>query len=263
MKGLILAGGKGSRLLPFTLAYSKHLLPIYDKPMFFYPLSTLMLAGIKDIIILSTTRDIDKYKVFFGNGKKLGIKITYCIQSKPNGITGGIISASKYLKNSDFCVILGDNIFYGDGLTEFLQSSVKRVKGEKKSILSTFQVINPQHYGVLERKKNKMLIREKPKKTKSNKAVVGLYFYSSDVLNFINKIKPSKRNELEIVDLNNLLLQKNKVSINHFGRGLMWYDAGTLDDLLEISKFIEIIQKRTNTKIADPIEIAKNFKWIK
>ena len=168
----------------------------------------------------------------------------------------------KILKKSDFCVILGDNIFYGDGLIKFLKSSVKKIKKTRKSLISTFKVKNPQNYGILERKGKAFYITEKPKNTLSDKAVVGLYFYSSKVLSLINQVKPSKRNELEITDLNNILLEKKMLSFNHFGRGLMWYDAGTLDDLLEISKFIEIVQNRTNQKIADPYEISKKFKWI-
>lgn len=264
MKGIILAGGNGTRLFPLTKVLSKQLLPINDKPMVYYPLSTLMLAGIKDILIISNPEFINFYRKLFRNGKQLGIKISYQIQKKPKGIADAFLVSKTFLKNGDdCCLILGDNIFYGQDLTKKLFQASKIVKNEKKAVIFTYNVNNPTQYGVLEEKNNKIFaLREKPKNTKSKKAIVGLYFYPGDVTRLAKNLKPSNRGELEITDLNKTYLQKNKLDFIEFNRGFAWFDAGTHDDYQLTNQFIFSIEKRLDQKLACIEEIAYLNKWI-
>ena len=209
MRGIILSGGSGTRLYPSTIAISKQLIPVYDKPMIYYPLSVLMLAGINEILIITTAKDLDSYKRLLGNGSQIGVKIFYKIQTKPKGLVDAFKIGKKFIGKHDVCLILGDNIFYGDGLTSYLHSSINIVKKKKNAVIFTYPVSNPSSYGILESKNNKITsIIEKPKKTQSKKAIVGIYFYPNVLLKYVNLIKPSNRGELEISDLNNIILKK-------------------------------------------------------
>ena len=259
-KGIILAGGKGSRLSPLTKIFNKQLLPLYDKPMIFYPLSVLMLAGIKDILIITNPNEDEQFKKIFGNGKDLGIKISYIEQKKPNGLPEAFIIGEEFINNSDIALILGDNFFYGQGFGDTLKKSAKHKSG---ATVFTYQVNNPEKYGVIEIKNKKIInIVEKPKKSKSNLAITGLYFFDNKVINFSKKLKPSKRKELEIVDLLNQYLKIKKLNVQNLGRGSSWLDTGTVENLFETSQFISNIEKRQGLKIACLEEIALNNKWI-
>ena len=259
-KGIILAGGKGSRLSPLTKIFNKQLLPLYDKPMIFYPLSVLMLAGIKDILIITNPNEDEQFKKIFGNGKDLGIKISYIEQKKPNGLPEAFIIGEEFINNSDIALILGDNFFYGQGFSDTLKKSAKHKSG---ATVFTYQVNNPEKYGVIEIKNKKIInIVEKPKKSKSNLAITGLYFFDNKVINFSKKLKPSKRKELEIVDLLNQYLKIKKLNVQNLGRGSSWLDTGTVENLFETSQFISNIEKRQGLKIACLEEIALNNKWI-
>jgi glucose-1-phosphate thymidylyltransferase len=263
MKGIILSGGLGSRLYPSTISVSKQLLPVYDKPMIYYPLSILMLAGIREILIITTTKDLKSYKRLLGNGSQIGIKIFYKIQTKPRGLVDSFNVGKKFIGKKNVCLILGDNIFYGDGLKSYLENSINIVKNEDKAVIFTYPVSNPKNYGILESKNNKIIsIIEKPKKTTSNHAVVGIYFYPNSVIKYIKLIKPSKRKELEITDLNNIFLKNKKLKVQEMGRGFSWHDAGSPDNLQEASQLIQIIEKRIGYKIGCIEEIALNKKWI-
>jgi glucose-1-phosphate thymidylyltransferase len=263
MKGIILSGGLGTRLYPATFISSKQLLPVYNKPMIYYSLSTLMLANIRNILLITTSRDIKNYKKLFGNGSRLGIKITYAIQKKPRGLVDAFRIGSKFIGKKDVCLILGDNIFYGDGFSNLLAESKKTVENKKKAVIFTFPVNNPSDYGIanIKNKQIKSLI-EKPKNSKSNDAIVGLYFYPNSVVQFSKKIKPSKRKELEITDLNNLYLNLKKIEVRQMGRGYAWFDAGSSDTLHEVSQLIKSIENRMGYKIGCIEEIALNKKWI-
>tara|TARA_B100000029_G_scaffold486477_1_gene540881 strand:- start:2045 stop:2917 length:873 start_codon:yes stop_codon:yes gene_type:complete len=264
MKGIILAGGAGTRLHPVTHVISKQLLPIYNKPMIFYPLSTLMLAGIREILIISTPKDIDDYKNLLGSGEKYGLYLSYKIQPYPNGLAEAFILGENFIKNDDVCLILGDNIFYGKGLPKLLKETVNKVKNGKDSIIFGYNVSNAQRYGVIEFNKNyKILsIEEKPDKPKSNFAVIGLYFYKNDVISISKKIQPSDRGELEITSVNNQLLNQNKLNVQLLGRGFAWLDTGTHDSLLEASNFIKTIESRQGLKISCIEEIAFKYGYI-
>ena len=264
MKGIILAGGAGTRLHPVTRTISKQLLPIYNKPMIFYPLSTLMLAGIREILIISTIEDIDKYKNLLGNGEKYGLSLYYKIQPKPNGLAEAFILGAEFIRNDDISLILGDNIFYGKGLPNILKQAVKKVENGKDSIIFGYNVSDPKRYGVIEFDKNHKIesIEEKPENPKSNFAVVGLYFYKNDVINIAKNIKPSKRGELEITDVNNEFLNQNKLDVELLGRGFSWLDTGTHDSLLEASNFIKTIETRQGLKISCIEEIAYKYGYI-
>lgn len=264
MKGIILAGGSGTRLYPITKGVVKQLLPIYDKPMIYYPLSVLLLAGIKEILIISTPKDIQRFEDIFGNGEDLGISIQYAIQEYPNGLAEAFIIGEEFIDNDDVCLVLGDNLIYGEGLIKTLQTSVKNVKESQKSIVFGYYVNNPKDYGVVEFDNNfqAISIEEKPTNPKSNYAVIGLYFYPNDVVKKSKSITPSARGELEITSINQLYLQENRLSVELLGRGYAWLDTGTHENLLEAGNFIEIIEKRQGLKIACLEEIAYKMGYI-
>lgn len=264
MKGIILAGGSGTRLYPITKGVVKQLLPIYDKPMIYYPLSVLLLAGIKEILIISTPKDIQRFEDIFGNGEDLGISIQYAIQEHPNGLAEAFIIGEEFIDNDDVCLVLGDNLIYGEGLIKTLQTSVKNVKESQKSIVFGYYVNNPKDYGVVEFDNNfqAISIEEKPTNPKSNYAVIGLYFYPNDVVKKSKSITPSARGELEITSINQFYLQENRLSVELLGRGYAWLDTGTHENLLEAGNFIEIIEKRQGLKIACLEEIAYKMGYI-
>jgi glucose-1-phosphate thymidylyltransferase len=259
-KGIILAGGKGTRLSPLTKIINKQLLPLYDKPLIFYPLSILMLAGIRDVLIITNPNEDENFKKLLGNGSNFGIKIKYLEQNKPNGLPEAFLIGEQFIKNSSVALILGDNFFYGQGFTKRLK---EKTKSDFGATVFTYQVNNPQDYGIVELKNNKIIsIKEKPKKTNSNLAITGLYFFDKNVVSYSKKLKPSKRKELEIVDLLKAYLKKKKLKIEFMGRGSAWLDTGNVDSLFETSEFIANIEKRQGLKIACLEEIALNYKWI-
>jgi glucose-1-phosphate thymidylyltransferase len=259
-KGIILAGGKGTRLSPLTKITNKQLLPLYDKPLIFYPMSILMLAGIRNILIITNPNENENFKKILGDGSNFGIKIEYLEQKKPNGLPEAFIIGEKFIKNNSVALILGDNFFYGQGFTKKLKEKTRLDLG---ATIFTYQVNNPRDYGIVELKNNKILsIKEKPKKTNSNLAITGLYFFDKNVVNLSKKLKPSKRKELEIVDLLKSYLKRKKLSIEFMGRGSAWLDTGNADNLFETSQFIANIEKRQGLKIACLEEIALNNKWI-
>lgn len=259
-KGIILAGGTGSRLSPLTKIINKQLLPLYDKPLIFYPLSILMLAGIRDILIITNPNEDINFKKILGNGSNFGVKIQYLTQNKPNGLPEAFIIGEKFINKKNVALILGDNFFYGQGFTKRLKQKTKAKSG---STIFTYQVNNPEDYGIVEMKNEKILnIREKPKNSKSNLAITGLYFFDHNVVNISKKLKPSKRKELEIVDLLKEYLKKKKLKIEYMGRGSAWLDTGNAESLFETSQFISNIEKRQGLKIACLEEIALNNKWI-
>ena len=259
-KGIILAGGTGSRLSPLTKIINKQLLPLYDKPLIFYPLSILMLAGIRDILIITNPNEDINFKKILGNGSNFGVKIQYLTQNKPNGLPEAFIIGEKFINKKNVALILGDNFFYGQGFTKRLKQKTKAKSG---STIFTYQVNNPEDYGIVEMKNEKILnIREKPKNSKSNLAITGLYFFDHNVVNISKKLKPSKRKELEIVDLLKEYLKRKKLKIEYMGRGSAWLDTGNAESLFETSQFISNIEKRQGLKIACLEEIDLNNKWI-
>ena len=260
MKGIILAGGHGSRLYPLTKTISKHLLPIYDKPLIYYPLSTLMLAGIKDILIISDKENLPNYKKLLHDGNELGIKISYAIQEKPQGIAEAFIIGEKFLNKSKCALILGDNIFYGNELKKILNKAKKFKKG---SFVLLYQVRNPENFGVANIKNNKLIsIVEKPKKPKSKYAITGLYFYDNDICKIAKKIKPSRRGELEISSINQYYLKRNRLNFDILGRGNAWLDTGTFESLIDAGQFVRTIEKRQGFKISCPEEISFRNGWL-
>jgi len=263
MKGIILAGGSGTRLYPITKGVSKQLLPVYDKPMIYYPLSVLMLAGIQDILIISTPEDLPNFKKLLGDGKEIGLQLSYKEQPSPDGLAQAFIIGEKFIGTDDVCLVLGDNIFYGVGFSGMLQNATKNV-AEGKSTIFGYYVNDPERYGVAEfdSKGNVISIEEKPKDPKSNFAVVGLYFYTNDVVQIAKNIQPSERGELEITSVNQTYLQHKTLKVELLGRGFAWLDTGTHDSLMQAGQFIETIEKRQGLKVACLEEIAYRMKYI-
>lgn len=259
-KGIILAGGHGTRLSPLTKIVNKQLLPLYDKPIIFYPLSVLMLAGIKDILIITNSHEDKNFKKILGDGSNFGIKIQYIEQKKPNGLPEAFIIGEEFIKKKNVALILGDNFFYGQ---DFSKNFFKSLKLKEGSTIFTYPVSNPEDYGVVEFKNKKIKnIKEKPKKTNSNLAITGLYLFDKNVINFSKQLKPSKRKELEIVDLFKKYLKIKKLNVNFIGRGNAWLDTGSIDSLNKASQFVASIESRQGLKIACLEEIALNNKWI-
>ncbi|QFR48648.1 glucose-1-phosphate thymidylyltransferase RfbA [Sulfurimonas lithotrophica] len=264
MKGIILAGGSGTRLYPITKGVSKQLVPIYDKPMIYYPLSVLMLAGITEVLIISTPTDLPRFEQLLGDGSDIGMKFSYVIQPSPDGLAQAFILGEEFLDGEDACLVLGDNIFYGHGLTELLAQSVKNAKEQNKATVFGYYVKDPERYGVAEFDNNGNVtsIEEKPKDPKSNYAVVGLYFYPNDVVKKAKDVKPSDRGELEITTLNQDYLEENRLKVELMGRGYAWLDTGTHESLLEASQFIQTIENRQSLKVACIEEIAYEMGYI-
>lgn len=263
MKGIILAGGSGTRLYPITLATSKQLMPVYDKPMVYYPLSTLMLAGIKDILIISTPTDLPAFKKLLGDGSQFGIKLSYEEQAKPEGLAQAFLIGEKFVGEDPCAMVLGDNIFYGGGFTSFLRQAIENAESGYATIFG-YYVNDPQRFGIMEFDKdwNVLSVEEKPANPKSNYCITGLYFYPKGVAQKAKAIKPSKRGELEITSLNDLYLQEKKLKGQILGRGFAWLDTGTMDSLLEASSFVQMVEKRQGVKISAPEEIAFRKGWI-
>lgn len=264
MKGIILAGGSGTRLYPITKGVSKQLVPIYDKPMIYYPLSVLMLAGITEVLIISTPQDLPRFEELLGDGSDIGMKFSYVVQPSPDGLAQAFILGEKFIGNDDVCLVLGDNIFYGHGLTELLAASVKNASDDKNATVFGYYVKDPERYGVAEFDKsgNVTSLEEKPTNPKSNYAVIGLYFYPNDVVKKAKDVKPSDRGELEITTLNQDYLNEQRLKVELMGRGYAWLDTGTHESLLEASSFIQTIENRQSLKVACIEEIAFEMGYI-
>ncbi len=256
-----MAGGSGTRLYPLTMVTSKQLLPVYDKPMIYYPLSTLMLAGIRDILIISTKDDTPKFEALLGSGRQLGLRLSYAVQEKPEGLAQAFIIGEEFIGSDRVAMILGDNIFYGNGLGHMLRTAVKN---ESKATIFGYYVDNPESFGVVEFDANgiPVSIEEKPEHPKSNYAVTGLYFYDNRVVEYAKSLKPSKRGELEITDINEIYLKNGELDIQLMGRGFAWLDTGTIDNLMNAATFVRTVEKLQGIKISAPEEIAYNMRWI-
>ena len=263
MKGIILAGGSGTRLYPLTKVTSKQLLPVYDKPMIFYPLSTLMLAGIKDILIISTPTDTPRFEELLGDGRRMGINFSYAVQESPDGLAQAFIIGEKFIGNDSCAMVLGDNIFYGGWFSKNLRDAVKNAQNGKATIFG-YYVHDPERFGIVEfdHNKNVISVEEKPKSPKSNFAITGLYFYPAGVSEMAKKVKPSARGELEITDLNRMYLENKNLMVQVLGRGFAWLDTGTMESLMEASVFVQTVQNRQSVVISAPEEIAFYADWI-
>lgn len=263
MKGIILAGGSGTRLYPLTKVTSKQLLPVYDKPMIFYPLSTLMLAGIKDILIISTPTDTPRFEELLGNGSRMGINLSYAVQESPDGLAQAFIIGEKFIGDDSCAMVLGDNIFYGGWFSKNLRDAVKNAQNGKATIFG-YYVHDPERFGIVEfdHNKNVISVEEKPKNPKSNFAITGLYFYPAGVSEMAKKVKPSARGEFEITDLNRMYLENNDLMVQILGRGFAWLDTGTMESLMEASVFVQTVQNRQSVVISAPEEIAFYADWI-
>lgn len=264
MKGIILAGGTGTRLYPITMGISKQLLPVYDKPMIYYPLSVLMLAGIRDILIITTPEDHASFKRALGTGQQFGIHLSYEIQPNPDGLAQAFIIGEEFIGSNNICLVLGDNIFYGQGFTPKLRDAVKRIEQTQGATIFGYQVKDPERFGVVAFDNNQkaISIEEKPSKPQSNFAITGLYFYDNRVIDIAKSIVPSHRGELEITDINKAYLNSGELNVELLGRGFAWLDTGTHESLLEAAQFVETIEKRQGYKIACLEEIAFNYGWL-
>lgn len=264
MKGIILAGGAGTRLYPLTMVTSKQLLPVYDKPMIYYPLSTLMLAGIKEILIISTPQDTPRFEALLGDGKQFGISLQYKVQPSPDGLAQAFILGEEFLNGEAGAMVLGDNIFYGEGFEEILRAAVEDAEKNKRATVFGYYVNDPERFGVVsfDEKGRATSIEEKPQEPKSNYAVTGLYFYPEGVSHRAKEVKPSARGELEITTLNEMYLTDGKLDVQLLGRGFAWLDTGTMDSLVEAANFVQLIAKRQGITISAPEEIAYNNHWI-
>lgn len=260
-KGIILAGGSGTRLHPITKGISKQLLPIYDKPMVYYPLSVLMLAGIQEVLVISTPEDIDGFKRLLGDGSQFGMQLSYAIQPRPDGLAQAFILGEEFIGQSNVCLVLGDNIFYGQGFTPMLRQAAECQKG---ATVFGYQVKDPERFGVVEfdQQQRAISIEEKPEKPKSNFAVTGLYFYDNDVIQIAKQVQPSERGELEITSINQAYLERGDLNVELLGRGFAWLDTGTQGSLLEAAQFVETLEKRQGYKVACLEEIAMNNSWL-
>lgn len=264
MRGIILAGGSGTRLYPITKGVSKQLLPIYDKPMIYYPLSTLMLAGIREILIISTPQDLPHFERLLGGGQDLGLRLSYAEQPSPDGLAQAFIIGRDFIGSESVCMVLGDNIFYGMGFSGMLQRSVERAELEGRATIFGYRVPDPERYGVAETNAEGEVIslEEKPAQPKSDNAVVGLYFYPNDVVDLVTEVRPSARGELEITTLNEMYMQRGRLSLEQLGRGFAWLDTGTHDSLAQASTYVEVVEKRQGLKVACLEEIAFAKGWI-
>ena len=264
MKGIILAGGSGTRLYPLTMVTSKQLLPVYDKPMIYYPLSTLMLAGIKDILIISTPTDTPRFEALLGDGSQYGIKLSYKVQPSPDGLAQAFILGEEFLNGEAGAMVLGDNIFYGNGFSKILKAAVADAEENNRATVFGYYVPDPERFGVVAFDENGQAtsIEEKPLNPKSNYAVTGLYFYPAGVSAKANEVKPSARGELEITTLNEMYLNEGRLDVQLLGRGFAWLDTGTMDSLVEAADFVQMVEKRQGIKISAPEEIAFRYEWI-
>ncbi len=264
MKGIILAGGAGTRLYPLTMVTSKQLLPVYDKPMIYYPLSTLMLAGIKEILVISTPTDTPRFEELLGDGPQYGVKLSYCVQPSPDGLAQAFILGEDFIGKEACAMVLGDNIFFGDGFSHVLQKAKENAEVNKKATIFGYHVNDPERFGIVEfDKKGRVLsVEEKPEHPKSNYCITGLYFYPAGVSKMAKNVIPSARGELEITTLNDMYLKKKKLNVELLGRGYAWLDTGTMDSLVEAANYVQIISKRQNIVISAPEEIAYKYGWI-
>jgi len=264
MKGIILAGGAGSRLYPLTLITSKQLLPVYDKPMIYYPLSTLMLAGIKDILIISTPVDTPRFESLLGDGSQFGVNLTYKVQPSPDGLAQAFLLGEEFIGDDACAMVLGDNIFYGNGFSKILRAAVENAEQNARATVFGYYVTDPERFGVVEFDQygHVISVEEKPKRPKSNYAITGLYFYPKGVSAMAHEVKPSARGELEITTLNEMYLNESKLDVQLLGRGFAWLDTGTMDSLVEAADFVHMVEKRQGIKISAPEEIAYKNEWI-
>ena len=264
MKGIILAGGAGTRLYPLTMVTSKQLLPVYDKPMIYYPLSTLMLAGIKDILIISTPADTPRFENLLGNGSQFGVNLSYCVQPSPDGLAQAFLLGEEFIGSEACAMVLGDNIFYGNGFSRILKTAVDNAEQKSRATVFGYYVNDPQRFGIVEFDADGRVVsvEEKPACPKSNYAITGLYFYPAGVSQMAHAVRPSSRGELEITTLNDMYLQKNALDVQLLGRGFAWLDTGTMDSLVEAADFVQMVEKRQGIKISAPEEIAYKYGWI-